>query len=204
MMQSPREEIKPLGLIRVDCPPSVVTTGLVRALEKQARVHTGPEPPEEVPSAVILCAGGQEKLSEDLERPRKLSPDTPPILIFSSHLDLPLARAALQAGASGFIHAGMTPDQLVRAVGLATKGEFVAPRELLRYLFTQEEPTNLDVLSARQREILELAVEGMGNAEIAKRLFLSESTVKQHLRAAYKLLRVNNRTEAAKLMRRSE
>jgi DNA-binding NarL/FixJ family response regulator len=56
-------------------------------------------------------------------------------------------------------------------------------------------------LSARQREILELVVEGLSNAEIAGRLYLSESTIKQHLRAAYKVLGVHNRTEAAKTMR---
>ena len=44
--------------------------------------------------------------------------------------------------------------------------------------------------------------EGLSNAEIGQRLYLSESTIKQHLRAAYKLLGVNNRTEAANLFRR--
>jgi DNA-binding CsgD family transcriptional regulator len=62
---------------------------------------------------------------------------------------------------------------------------------------------DLAALSARQREILGLVVEGMSNAEIARRLFLSESTVKQHLRGAYKLLGASNRTEAARLFRRS-
>ena len=42
-------------------------------------------------------------------------------------------------------------------------------------------------------------VEGLSNAEIGRRLYLSESTIKQHLRAAYKLLGVSNRTEAANL-----
>jgi DNA-binding NarL/FixJ family response regulator len=46
-------------------------------------------------------------------------------------------------------------------------------------------------------------VEGLTNAEIAERLFLSESTIKQHLRAAYKLLGVKNRTEAATLIHAS-
>jgi DNA-binding NarL/FixJ family response regulator len=97
----------------------------------------------------------------------------------------------------------MTPDQLVRAITVATKGELVAPRELLGYLITlEEEPEDLVDLSPRQREILELVVEGLSNAEIGRRLYLSESTIKQHLRAAYKLLQVSNRTEAANLFRR--
>jgi DNA-binding NarL/FixJ family response regulator len=95
-------------------------------------VYTGSKPPEEAPSSVILYASGQEGLSEDVERHRELSPDTPPILVFGSHLGLPLARDALRAGASGFAQAGMTPDQLVRAVAVAAKGELVAPRKLLR------------------------------------------------------------------------
>jgi DNA-binding NarL/FixJ family response regulator len=95
----------------------------------------------------------------------------------------------------------MTPDQLVRAVEVAIKGELVAPRELFRYLLSEDRSSDLAALSARQREILELVVEGLSNAEIAGRLFLSESTIKQHLRAAYKVLGVKNRTEAAKLIR---
>jgi DNA-binding NarL/FixJ family response regulator len=50
---------------------------------------------------------------------------------------------------------------------------------------------------------LELLSEGLTNAQIAKRLFLTESTVKQHLRQAYKALGVSNRTEAARLLRNS-
>jgi DNA-binding NarL/FixJ family response regulator len=203
MTQPTKAGPRPLGLIWVECPNSVGTSGIVRALAEQARVHTGSTAPKDVPSSIILCASGQEDLSQAVERFRGLDSDAaPPILIFGSHLDLALARDALRAGASGFIHAGMTPDQLIRAVRVAIKGELAAPRELLRYLMTQEEPAQLDALSARQREILDLVVEGLSNAEIASRLFLSESTIKQHLRGAYKLLGVNNRTEAANLIRR--
>jgi len=144
-----------------------------------------------------------EDLSKRMERLRESNSHTPPIVVFGTHLNLPLARDALRAGASGFVHAGMTPDQLLRAVAVATKGELVAPRELLGYLLDQDEPSNLDDLSARQMEILGYVAEGLSNAEIARRLFLSESTIKQHLRAAYKLIGASNRTEAAKLFRRN-
>ena len=67
----------------------------------------------------------------------------------------------------------------------------------------QEEDTHPELLAltARQREILELVGEGLTNAQIARRLFLSEGTVKQHLRAAYKLLNVRSRVQAIKLLR---
>ncbi len=204
MIYQPKDRPKPLGVVWVDCPHSLVSTGLVRALEEKARVHQGPKPPGEVPSCVILCASSHEGLSERVGFYRELSPDAPPIVVFGPQLDLPLARDALQAGASGFVHAEMTPDQLLRAVAVAATGELVAPRELLRYVLTKNHSGDLDALSARQREILGYVVEGLSNAEIGRHLYLSESTIKQHLRAAYKLLGVSNRTEAANLFRRGD
>ncbi len=55
------------------------------------------------------------------------------------------------------------------------------------------------VLSARQWETLELAAAGLPNAQIARRLFITESTVKQHLRKAYRTLGIRNRREAVGL-----
>src|SRR5215203_3205610 len=202
MIYQPKDKPKPLGVVWVDCPHSLVSTGLVRALQERARIHQGPKPPGDVPSCVLLCANGHENLPERVESYRELSPDAPPIVVIGPQLDLPLARDALQAGASGFVHAEMTPDQLVRAVAVAAKGELVAPRELLRYVLIKDNSRDLAALSARQREILGYVVEGLSNAEIGKRLYLSESTIKQHLRSAYKLLGVSNRTEAANLFRR--
>ena len=204
MMREPQNSPRLLGLVWVDCPRSVVSAGLVRALEKQATVHQGLKPPRDVPSCIILCANSHEGLSERVKFYQELSPDAPPIVVFGPQLDLPLARDALQAGASGFVHAEMMPDQLVRALTVATRGELVAPRELLRYVLTREHSPDLDALSVRQREILGYVVEGLSNAEIGRRLYLSESTIKQHLRAAYKLLGVSNRTEAANLFRRGD
>ncbi len=95
----------------------------------------------------------------------------------------------------------MQPEQVIRAVKVAEEGELVAPRKLLEYLISNESLADLGILSAHQREILELVGDGLTNAQIARRLFLSETTVKQHLRAAYKVLGVKNHTEAAKFIR---
>jgi DNA-binding NarL/FixJ family response regulator len=143
---------------------------------------------------------GDESLSNGIRRIQEVGPRIA-ILVFSLYLSLPLAKTALRSGARGFIHAGMQPDQIVRAVEVATEGEIVAPRKLFEYLIDYQEPASLNVLTPRHREILELVVEGLSNAQIASRLKLSESTVKQHLRHAYKLLGVKNRTKAAKLFR---
>ena len=60
------------------------------------------------------------------------------------------------------------------------------------------------LLSTRQWETLELAAEGLPNAQIARRLFITESTVKQHLRNAYSTLGLRNRREAAGLFGRDD
>jgi len=203
-MREPQDSPRPLGLVWIDCPRSVVSAGLVRALEKRATVHQGLKPPKDVPSCIILCANSHEGLSDRVKFYQELNPDAPPIVVFGPQLDLPLARDALQAGASGFVHAEMMPDQLVRALAVAARGELVAPRELLGYVLTKDRSGDLAALSVRQREILGHVVEGLSNAEIGRRLYLSESTIKQHLRAAYKQLGVSNRTEAANLFRRGD
>jgi DNA-binding NarL/FixJ family response regulator len=194
------ERSEPLGLVWINCLYPIVALGLREALQTIARVYVGGEAPKGTPFAVVYCADSVADLSEGIGRIKELHPDAT-ILIFSVHVDLPLAHAALQLGASGFVHAGMSPTQIARAVKVASQGEIVAPRQLLEYLLSQEESVDPNILTPRQQEILELVVDGLSNAEIANHLNLSESTVKQHLRAAYKLLGVNSRTEAARLIR---
>jgi DNA-binding NarL/FixJ family response regulator len=193
---------KPLGLVWVVSPYySITTEGLKKILESKAYVHIGGESSAGSPSCVVLYAGAmEESCLEGVGGIRELYPGVP-LLVFGSQLDLGLACAALKNGADGFAHAQMDPAQVLRAVEVVQKGELAAPRGLLGYLLSQKENPNLGDLTARQREILEMLVEGLSNAEIAGRLYLSESTIKQHLRAVYKELGVRNRTEAAKTMR---
>ena len=195
-----RSEREPSELVWIDCPYPVVATGLKSALEGRARVHLGPlAPVGDVPSSAIFDTGGVKGLSEGIKRIQEVNPDIS-ILVFSLHVNLSLARAALRLGARGFVHAGMEPEQIVRAVEVAAAGEVVVPTKLLEFLIANEDPADLDSLTPRQRDILGLVAEGLSNAQIAARLFLSESTVKQHLSAAYKVLNVRNRTEAARLV----
>ena len=194
---------KPLGLVWVLTPSySITTAGLKEVLEGKAEVKIGGQSCAGSPACVVLYAGGgmQEGCLEGMERIRELYPSVP-LLVLGSKLDLGLAWAALKNGADGFVHAQMHPAQVLSAVEVVQRGELAAPRQLLRYFFSQNEnPKNGD-LTVRQREILEMVVEGLSNAEIAGQLYLSESTIKQHLRGAYKELGVRNRTQAAKAMR---
>jgi DNA-binding NarL/FixJ family response regulator len=193
---------KPLGLVWVLSPSySITTAGLKKVLEGKADVKIGGESLAGSPSCVVLYAGSlEEGWREGMGRIRELYPGVP-LLVFGSHLDLGLAWAALKKGADGFVHAQMDPAQVLSAVEVVQRGELAAPRQLLRYLLSQNENPKIGDLSARRREILEMVVEGLSNAQIAGRLYLSESTIKQHLGAVYKELGVRNRTQAAKMMR---
>lgn len=172
-------------------------------LRGEFRVHRGEEPPQgSVPFFVVFFAEDEEALPESVERARGTNPDAL-LVAFGPEGDLSLARAALRAGARGYIHAAYTPEQILRALAVVEDGGLAAPRELLEYLVTEPAgggTANLEALSDRQREILDLVADDLSNAQIARRLFLSESTVKQHLRAAYKLLGVKKRAEAARLI----
>jgi DNA-binding NarL/FixJ family response regulator len=207
-LEAVREETsaakKPLGLVWVLSPSySITTEGLEKVLQGKADVKIGGQSSSGSPSCVVLYAGGgmEEGWREGMARIRERYAGVP-LLVLGSQLDLELAWAALKNGADGFVHAQMHPAQVLRAVEVVQKGELAAPRQLLGYfLLSQNENPKLGDLTARQREIVELVVEGLSNAQIAGRLYLSESTIKQHLRAVYKELGVSNRTQAAKTMR---
>lgn len=190
-------------MVWVSCKRPTISLGLAEILKKEVSVHTGSEPPQDAAriSMVVYCASDGEDLAWGVKRLQSLAPEAPVVVFGASEGDLSVARTALRAGARGFIHAGMPPSQIVRAVSVVSDGEIAVPRELLGDLIAGEAPVDTAILSPRQSEILDLVCEGLTNAEVAKRLYLSEFTIKQHLRAAYKLLGVRNRTEAARLLR---
>lgn len=197
-------ETKPLGLVWLYCPYPVLARGLDEVLKEEALVHSGEQPPEgSDPSCVLFCADEIEGMSGKLKAVRAAAPDAP-VVVFGLHDGLLFARAALLAGARGFVHVGMPSRQVIRALSVASRGEIAISRALLKDLVTGRPVIDLDSLTLRQREILRLVVEGRTNAQIGRELFLSESTIKQHLRAAYKTLKVRNRTEAARLLRDEE
>ncbi len=195
---------KPLGVVSIEDHFPVVALALKEILKGVADVYDeGPHEPypgAEYPSWIVLCPNGKD-LASEVRRLKASSPEAA-VLIFDMRDEPWLVQKALRAGASGFLHAGMSPEQIVRAFRLAFLGRASVPEGLLEGLLSEERTTTApSVLTPRQRQIMGLVCEGLSNAQIANRLFLTESTVKQHLRAAYKALRVKNRTEAANLIR---
>jgi DNA-binding NarL/FixJ family response regulator len=200
---------------------SLLSVGLEKALKKGGTtVHRGPQPPTKgaagygAPSVIVYSPKDEEvyspkdeeELASGVKELKELNPQAA-VVVFGAWADLSLARAAVGAEADGFLHAGMPPGQIARALHKAQNGEEVLPRELLREwvaeTMAKEQGPDLAGLGERKVEILDLVAKGLTNAQIAKRLYLAESTIKQHLRAAYKRLGVKNRTEAARLLARS-
>ena len=115
---------------------------------------------------------------------------------------------AIRAGASGFLLKDVRPTQLVDAIRVVAGGEaLLAPavtkRLLERFAATLPEPEErapaLATLTERERDVLKLVAAGLSNAEIAARLFLSETTVKTHVSSVLRKLDLRDRVQAVVL-----
>lgn len=109
---------------------------------------------------------------------------------------------ALRAGASGYLLKRSTPEEVLNAMrevhlgGGAMSGEIA--RKVIGYFRNQTTAkAEVDELTPREREVLELVVHGLSNKEIADRLSLTVEAVRWHLKHIYQKLHVHSRTEAA-------
>ncbi|MGH8901823.1 MAG: response regulator [Egibacteraceae bacterium] len=117
--------------------------------------------------------------------------------------------AAIRAGASGFLLKDVQPSQLVDAIRIVAAGDaLLAPSVTRRLLdrFAQilpadgeKPPPALSSLTEREIEVLKLLARGLSNAELAARLFLSETTVKSHISNLLRKLGLRDRVQAVVL-----
>lgn len=103
---------------------------------------------------------------------------------------------SLDYGASGFVPKSSPSEVLLAALKLVLAGGIYAPRAVRTQIPTEESRGSGRPLTRRQMEILSCIAEGMSNKVIAKRLFLSESTIKGHVRGLLQVLGVGNRVQA--------
>jgi DNA-binding NarL/FixJ family response regulator len=116
---------------------------------------------------------------------------------------------ALRAGASGFLLKDVQPDQLVEAIRVVARGEALLAPTVTRRLLDRfarvlpgaspQPPPELSELTEREREVLALLGTGLSNAELAERLFLSETTVKTHVSSILRKLDLRDRVQAVVL-----
>jgi DNA-binding NarL/FixJ family response regulator len=123
------------------------------------------------------------------------APDLP-VVMLSGEQDPALMRAALDAGAAGFIPKSSLSQVIIPALKLVLAGGVYVPPEMLPGRAVEAPNRDAPELTPRRREVLAQLVAGKSNKEIAQALQLSEPTVKGHVVAVFRALQVRTRTQA--------
>ena len=166
------------------------------------------------PDVVLLDLGLEKENSLNLMRVLRETVPAARIIaldIFPEQLDIV---EFVKAGGSGFILKNASSNDYVETIRAVVKGSKVLPRALTNSLFTQIVesalktgngiPDNSIQLTNREREIVSLISEGLGNKEIAERLHIATFTVKSHIHNILDKLALNTRLQIAAFVRRKE
>jgi DNA-binding NarL/FixJ family response regulator len=119
------------------------------------------------------------------------------VLVLTSFSDRRRITGALDAGAVGYLLKDASADEVVRGIRTAAGGGSpLDPRAARSLLESKSAPDPLAGISPREREVLGLLLDGMPNKLIARRLAISEKTVKSHLTSIFRVIGVNDRVQA--------
>ncbi|MBK0870160.1 response regulator transcription factor [Saccharopolyspora sp. HNM0986] len=122
-------------------------------------------------------------------------PEPPRVLVLTTYDTDADILAAIEAGATGYLLKDAPPEELTAAVRAAAAGRSaLAPTVADRLVHRMRRPGTS--LSRRELDVLQLLADGLSNAEISRRLYLSQATVKTHLVHIYDKLGVESRTAA--------
>lgn len=119
------------------------------------------------------------------------------VLVLTAYGDGATMRAALEGGADGYALKTEAPHLTIEAMRQVVRGHLVFPQSARRWLLGGAQGPADEQLTERERTVLAQLAEGATNAQIARRLKVSENTVKFHLQNLFLKLHVSNRTEAA-------
>jgi DNA-binding NarL/FixJ family response regulator len=148
---------------------------------------------------------------DGLEATRRImaATDQPPRVLMLTTFDLDeYVFDALHAGASGFLLKDVPPEQLVAGIRVVAEGDSLLSPTVTRRLIESfvhdhpralRPPAQLEELTARELEILELIARGLSNAEIADQLVVSGTTVKTHVARVLSKLGLRDRVQAVVL-----
>jgi DNA-binding NarL/FixJ family response regulator len=130
--------------------------------------------------------------AEIARRSARISPETA-VIVFTGRSELAALIEVLDAGARGFVLKDAPLPDLVRAIEMVAEGALYVDPGLASLLI---EARNSDKLTPREREILRLIADGLGNDQIGAQLFISPQTVRTHVTKAMTKLEAGTRTEA--------
>ena len=142
---------------------------------------------------------------DGLEATRRILAASSPRVVMLTTFDLDeYVYAALQAGACGFLLKDVTPDHLIDAVRLVRTGDALLAPSITRRLVERYAARplrsslrkDMESLTDREADVLRSMARGLGNQEIAEKLFVSEATVKTHVAHILDKLHAANRVQA--------
>ena len=116
------------------------------------------------------------------------------VIVFTAYSERALLSRSLESGAKGYILKEAPHETLLRAIEKVAGGETFVDPALMPNLIQGRDGG--DALTQREREILQLLADGMSNADVAQRLFISQETVKSHVRHILVKLEADTRTQA--------
>ena len=121
------------------------------------------------------------------------------VLVLTSYSDAERIVGALDAGALGYLLKDAEPDEVLRGIRAVARGESPIDPKAARELLGARRTTSTAAadLTPREREVLALVRQGLANKQIARRLAISERTVKAHLTSTFQRIGVVDRTQAA-------
>jgi DNA-binding NarL/FixJ family response regulator len=119
------------------------------------------------------------------------------VVVLTSFAESRQVLGALDAGAVGYLLKDASPDELRAGIRAAARGESPLSPKAASVVIGARGSGGGPALSEREREVLALVAEGLPNKLIARRLGISEGTVKAHLTSIYQALGVTDRTQAA-------
>lgn len=137
---------------------------------------------------------------DGIEATRRITAEHPAtaVLVLTSFSDRTRILGALEAGACGYLLKDASSSEVADGIRAASRGESpLDPRAARTILNARSQPDPLAAFSHREREVLAQLVEGLPNKLIARRLEISEKTVKSHLTRIFREIGVSDRTQAA-------
>ena len=182
----------------------VVREGLRLALLRSPHIRVVGEAPDGATAVALAERRRPDVIVMDLRMPEmdgieateeimRRVPDSK-VLIFTAYSERALLQRGLESGARGYILKEASHETLLKAIEKVAAGETYVDPSLMSALTQAREGS--DVLTAREREILQLLAEGMSNGDVAGQLFISQETVKSHVRHILTKLEADTRTQA--------